>query len=152
MKSHKVNGLCLYFFVLCIFSQPLQSSEFDPGEELYAKTAMQGIPVIPVPPAIDGNISPKEWDVAAAITGFYGYSDGRLLDMGPVAFLAYDKTNIYILLMSPKPEGRELLAKCRTHDGPTYQDDAIEVFLHMSNNLYQIIVNSGGIRTDIQKQ
>jgi len=138
---------CLF---ICICFSILQASQFDPGEELYTKSSTLNIPPISKTPNIDGIISLDEWDIAAAVTGFHSYSNGQLINNGPVVFLAYNEANIYVLFMTPKPEGRELLGKCIIPDGPTYQDDAVEVFLQTSQNLYQIVVNSIGTVTDLK--
>lgn len=136
--------------LFCFFLQISYASQFDPGEELYKKDSLLSIPFISTPPTIDGVISLSEWDSSAAITGFYRYSNGQLMDDSPVAFICYDKTNIYILFITPKPTERNLIAKCSTRDGSTYQDDAVEVFLYTGDNLYQIITNTLGTITDLK--
>ena len=82
------------------------------------------VPFLKTAPVIDGKIEPKEWQFAAATTGFVDYRTGRVVDLQPVLYLGYDDQNLYVGAIL----GDHLQAQCVNADSPEIStDDTVEL-------------------------
>ncbi|MCF7854347.1 MAG: DUF6067 family protein [Candidatus Pacebacteria bacterium] len=88
------------------------------------------VPKMPQPPVIDGQYSDREWQHAAALTGFGVHGRGRLAYRQSHVWIGYDDRTMYLAVKSPVyPKGRRLVSLRQRRDGGFYGDDAIEVLL-----------------------
>lgn len=127
------------------------ASQFDPTGDLYAQKMLVTVPPVQMAPRVDGRIAPAEWDCASAVTGFFSFNTGCMVQGGPALFLAYDPVTMYLLCVVPREEGRELHAQATKRDGPVYKDDSVEIFLCPNRaNVFQVVVNSLGTIADLR--
>lgn len=79
-------------------------------------------------PIIDGKLDEEPWLQAAQIRLLHT----ELGDAAPVqteVMLAYDDKNLYVAYISHEPAMENIKASITKHDGPTFYDDSIELFL-----------------------
>ena len=87
------------------------------------------VPRVASAPRIDGVAGDKEWAAAAATTGFVRTDDSAASAIQPVVQVAYDDAALYVMFVSPIPEGRTLTANVRGSGGPVWEDDDVELLL-----------------------
>ena len=102
----------------------------------------------PTAPGVDGVLQPGEWDSAARIDGFFGAQDGKPAARPTTVLLGHDAANLFLAVLcggQPKPQAVQ-----RAHDGPVWEDDAVEVFLQPggAGGYYHLAVNAAGSRYD----
>ncbi len=116
------------------------------------------------PPKIDGKLSPKEWDDAAAFTGLYANPPAHgHFSMVPVVqqavfYFGYDDKYIYLAMRSPHAKGTYPKATVKTADNSRICfDDHIEFQLTphsrrdatlMGKGFYKVMVNPKGTVCD----
>ena len=108
-------------------------------------------PLLKRPPTIDGTLAAGEWDAAAACTGFERLRAGAIAEAQPVFFAAHDAEHLYVALRLPCPDGSNLVTNVTKRDGPTYEDDSVEVFIApdaATPEYYQFVVTAGGVQYD----
>ncbi len=102
-------------------------------------------------PRIDGVLDDPCWDAGSAITSFVRH-DGTGPGKEPTrAWVAYDNQALYVAFDCPHPRGARLKAEATLHDGRTWLDDSIEVFLvpwKTRPGYEHIMVNCRGIVRD----
>ncbi len=95
-------------------------------------------------PVIDGKIGADEWAGAAKLERFMIASSGKPAARSTTVLVRHDDANLYLAFEcggQPNPA-----AKQRAHDGPVWEDDAVEVFLQPPGEeaYYHFAVNAAG--------
>jgi hypothetical protein len=95
-------------------------------------------------PAIDGKIGADEWVGAAKLDRFMLASSGVPATRPTTVLASHDDANLYLKVTcdgQPSP-----VAKDRPHDGPVWEDDAVEIFLQPPGEeaYYHFAVNAAG--------
>ena len=109
-------GLCLIIVLAALMGMPaLVFGEVPMPEMTVTKTAKA--------PAIDGVLSPGEWDQASACTGFTLAFDETLAKVQSIAYITYDDTYLYVAFKNYREAGLPLLNK-----NARKSDDAAVVF------------------------
>ncbi len=106
-------------------------------------------------PTIDGNIGRDEWKSAAASNNVHEIGSLKVIPSAPTIYFAYDSSNLYIAAIVPVSAGAKIKAQRLPHDGPVWEDDALELFLdpkHTNQDSYQFLVNSLGSMTELGNQ
>jgi len=151
MTTKKSRDLVLTLMV-CLAA--IQFTAYARDEDLISMSMTSGltIPFIESAPKIDGQIDIGQWKSTSACTGFYDYKNiPTIMDNGPIVFMCYNDTSIYLLTLCPQEEGRPLKAKCTNRDDNVYTDDSVEVFFFTpKKHLFQFVVNSLGTLADLK--
>ncbi|MFH1615563.1 MAG: glycoside hydrolase domain-containing protein [Planctomycetota bacterium] len=151
MKTRKSGNLVLTLMV-CL--TVIQYTVYARDEDLISMDMASkiSVPFIESAPEIDGNFDVAEWKFASACTGFYDYKDiPGIMDNGPIVFMCYDNTSIYLLTLCPEEEGRALKAKCTNRDDNVYTDDSVEVYFYTpKKHLFQFVINPLGTLADLR--
>ncbi len=106
------------------------------------------------PPVIDGSLSDACWADACRVTSFHllGTPVRAGDDLPPTeALLTYGSRALYIAFRCREPLAAGLEAPERPHDGPTWRDNGVEIFLDPSGDrvgYVQIAVNLAGAIMD----
>ncbi|MEA3402639.1 MAG: DUF6067 family protein [Armatimonadota bacterium] len=106
-------------------------------------------------PRLDGVLDDGCWPDERAITQFIVHTGERLPTSQPRAWIAYDDEALYVAFQCPHPGGADLKADATEHDGDTWLDDSIEVFLdpwHEHDDYYQLCVNCLGVIRDTHRK
>jgi len=105
------------------------------------------------PPKLDGRLDDTAWRGAAlhgstVIAGLQA-TGADLANCLPLAFLAYDETNLYVATRSFTPDIDALSAKS-TQEQFTWRDDLVQVFLepHLDGVLKHVGINCEGLSSD----
>lgn len=107
------------------------------------------VPLAAASPQIDGAVAPGEWDRASALTGFYSFDTGRVMEDGPVVFLNGSPSGLGLLFLIPMDPGRDLVTRVTERDGQVFTDDSVEIFLKApGSDLCQVVVNAIGTVAD----
>jgi len=104
-------------------------------------------------PTVDGGIGEDEWPTA--LTGLLDLGTKQLAGRQPTVFLAFDEEALYVAARLPLPAGKKPKATETEHDGPVWNDDAVEVFVdpaHDHTNYRQFIANAAGTKWESQRQ
>ncbi|MCD6350917.1 MAG: hypothetical protein J7M26_02250, partial [Armatimonadetes bacterium] len=106
-------------------------------------------------PTIDGDLSDACWGQAQALGPFVLHTGQGLASAQTQAWLAYDDENLYVAFRCPFPTGSKLKADAVRHDGKTWLDDSVEVFLdpwaRKRRDYYQLCINCRGVLRDSHK-
>ena len=124
-----------------------------------AKTWFDDLAVIVTPsteairaaPKLDGKLDDACWAEDRAVTRFVVHTGEKLPTERTRAWVAYDDEGLYVAFHCPHPPGAALKTEATQHDGRTWLDDSIEVFLdprHQHREYFQVCVNSQGIIRD----
>ncbi|MGQ9731093.1 MAG: glycoside hydrolase domain-containing protein [Candidatus Zipacnadales bacterium] len=100
-------------------------------------------------PILDGHLAEHEWQGAVSVFGFRALRGGRLSHPQPFVLLGRDETALCLAARLPLPVGKKPKARVTAHDGPVWEDDAIELFIAppgMRDRYYQFIVNAAGVK------
>jgi len=101
-------------------------------------------------PTIDGTLAESEWDGAARLSGFTEFdADGPAEEQTEI-FVTYDATRLYIACRCDHADPR-IKADVAERDGPTWEDDAVEVFIQpdlAEAKYYQLVGNSTSVFAD----
>ena len=108
----------------------------------------------PAPPAIDGRLDDACWKSACTIGPFRSLA-GKVAEqadsVSTKAMLTYDADHLYVAYLCEEPHLDKLQKATTEHDGPTWKDDAAEIFFNPSgdrNRYCQIAVNAAGVVMD----
>ncbi|NOY81131.1 MAG: hypothetical protein GXP31_09015 [Kiritimatiellaeota bacterium] len=102
------------------------------------------------PPTVDGSLSDPCWTKACRVTSFHplGTAAGTTAAVPATeAWLTYDAQALFIAFRCREPLAAGLEAPERPHDGPTWRDNGVEIFLDPAGNrtqYVQIAVNLAG--------
>ena len=124
------------------------------GKTWFDDVALLGIPrtqATEASPVVDGSLTDACWSEDNAIKAFAKHPGDRLPAMPPSAWIAYDDASLYVAFRCPHPKGAELLCEATEHDGRTWLDDSIEVFVdpgRRRSDYYQLCVNYRGVLRD----
>lgn len=102
-------------------------------------------------PKLDGKLDDTCWADDRAVEGFVLHTGAGLASEATRAWVAYDDRCLYVAFNCPYAKGSILKAEATKHDGNTWLDDSIEVFLapeHRSGNYHQFCVNCRGVIRD----
>jgi hypothetical protein len=106
------------------------------------------LPLLAGRPTIDGRIAEGEWRGAASAFGFRALTSGQLFAPQPQVLLRRDAEALYVAARLPKPKGASPKCAATQHDGPLWNDDAVELFLDPRSGdgrYFQFIVNAAGV-------
>ena len=106
-------------------------------------------------PRLDGGLSDGCWADEGAIRGFVRHDGQGTAREDTRAWLAYDDENLYVAFACPFPAGSVLKQNAEKHDGDTWYDDSIEVFVdpwHEHTAYFQLAVNCKGVVRDSRGQ
>lgn len=109
------------------------------------------IPFVSKPPDLRGDLSDPAWRSGALLTSFTSISETTKPIARTEARLLYDSKFLYIGVRCEEPNPENLIARVTDRDGPTWQDDCIEVLLDTANAhaaCYHIMINSIGTVAD----
>lgn len=98
-------------------------------------------------PAMDGRLSPGEWDLAARMTGFTIINQDQRAPLQTEAYATWDSERLYVAFRCNLPKGFRPLARVTERDGSVWEDDAIELFIQPDPDrqaYYQLVGNSAG--------
>ena len=124
------------------------------GKTWYDDVAVLGTPsthAVRGTPKVDGKLDDACWADNRAITQFAVHTGAGLSSEKTRAWIAYDDQALYVAFECPHRRGAELKAEAAKHDGNTWLDDSIEVFLdpdHDHRDYYQLAVNCLGVIRD----
>ena len=113
------------------------------------------VPPFATPPAVDGVMTPGEWDRGFQTIGFQSIEAPHLLDPRPgKAWFGYTSERLYIAVATDLPPDGKLITTPLAREGEFHKDDAIEIWLDPNcdardradgaRDLYQFVVNSAG--------
>ena len=145
MRANAERGCA---FVCCIAAVLALSARTD------AQIATYRISRTSQSPKIDGRLDDVCWKSACAVTSFGPLGAGKVKVDQPVqtkAFLTYDADCLYVAYICEEPLVKQLVVNTKDHDGPTWQDDAVEIFFNPSGDrerYCQIAVNAAGVVMD----
>lgn len=103
----------------------------------------------PAPITLDGTLDPAEWAGAIEVSGFRVSGSPTLAPEQVTLRALYDKTSLYLGVRCLESQMAKVKAAVRTHDGPFWEDDAIEFFIdasHNHQNYWQFAATAGGAR------
>ena len=102
-------------------------------------------------PTVDGKLDEPCWSPDRAIQSFVVLT-GDKLPADPIsAWTAFDDDALYVAFRCPYPKGAKLLLNATQHDGTTWLDDSLEVYLdpgRQFGDYYQFCVNAAGVLRD----
>ena len=119
-----------------------------------AQVATYHITRAPRPPTLDGRLDDACWRSACVVDSFgpLGGRDAESKDsVRTKAYLAYDAEFLYVACVCEEPMTDRLVIDTKEHDGPTWKDDAVEIFFNPSGDrkrYCQIAVNAAGVIMD----
>lgn len=126
----------------------------DEVKTWYDDVALLGTPTTEAvrgTPKLDGELGDACWGEEGAIGDFVLQTGAGLPGEKIRAWLAYDDANLYVAFRCPHAAGAKLKAEADEHDGDTWLDDSMEVFLdpwHGHSDYYQLCVNCRGVIRD----
>ena len=114
------------------------------------------IPVLEREPKIDGELDPAEWARAARFAEFRETAEKRQSDVVPPglrteAWLARTAAGLCVAFRCYHDQMSQMVTAVKTHDGPVWADDSVEVFLDAQGtrySYYHFIVNAAGVLYD----
>ena len=145
MRANAERGCA---FVCCIAAVLAFSARTE------AQIATYRISRTPQPPKVDGRLDDACWKSACAVNSFGPLGAGKVKVDQPVhtqAFLTYDSDALYVAYICEEPLVKQLVVNTKDHDGPTWKDDAAEIFFNPSGDRMrycQIAVNAAGVVMD----
>lgn len=115
-----------------------------------------GVAVIPAqqlprPPAIDGVLSPGEWEGAARIAPFWYLKEQREAELPTTVFLAYTSNGIYAAFDCYDPEPEKIQAQEVRRNADLSKDDYVEIAIEPTGvdiAPYVFRVNARGTQYD----
>ena len=135
MKKNSMNARhnFIFFAVFCVFVT-ISSGCAIAGEsaDLAGVSHFWTVPKLENPPVIDGRMSGGEWNQAAAITGFVANDKMTASPVQPVVYGGYDDEYLYVVVVSPIPQGSTMVATLSGADSPVWNDDDVEILLQPS--------------------
>ena len=114
------------------------------------------IPTLQREPKMDGEVDAAEWAGAAHFTGFRETAEKRQSDVVPPglrteAWLARTAAGLCVAFRCYHDQMGQMVTAVKTHDGPVWADDSVEVFLDAQDTHYSychFIANAAGALYD----
>ena len=103
------------------------------------------------PPVLDGRLDDACWKSACVVDKFTLLGTDDDPGMATRALLTYDADHLYLAYDCEEPLTDKLVARAEKHDGPTWKDDGVEIFLNPSGDrqrYVQLAINTAGILMD----
>lgn len=100
---------------------------------------------------LDGRLDEPCWKAPPMLTWFRPLRKPLGAIPGTKVWLTQDNDALYLAAECLEPDMRYLKTQAKRHDGPTWEDDAIELFLNPSGDrrgYVQIVVNAAGVIMD----
>ena len=100
---------------------------------------------------LDGKLNEKDWKNADTVTRFSLTGSYAPAKYQTAVKLAYDEDNIYVGIECLEPHPDKVLSMVKTHDGPVWSDNSIELFINdpiLGGTYFQIILNALGVVCD----
>ena len=120
------------------------ATAFGRGREIVAtRTA--------TPPVLDGKLDEACWREAKPVREFTIHANRGPAEYQSVAYVAYDRANIYIAVKCLDPNPEDIVAKPVPHDGGVFASDVVEVMLASSpksGKYVHLAVNAAGSTFD----
>ena len=126
----------------------------DGGKVWYDDVGLLGTPettAVRASPRLDGRLDDACWAAGQAISQFVRHTGDALPTHKTRAWVAHDDDNLYVAFLCSHPKRAALMTKATKHDGKTWLDDSVEVFLAPhgpDGDYYQFCVNSMGVIRD----
>jgi len=101
------------------------------------------------PPVLNGRLDDPCWAGASEVTGFVAGQTGRPVKVQTAARFACDDGHLYIAMTCRDPDVGAVRAGTTEHDGPVWEDDAVEVYLDSNldrRTYHQFITNAAGTK------
>ena len=124
------------------------------GESLDAQIVTYHVKRTPSAPKLDGRLDDACWRAACVVDSFGplgGRSGETQQAVATKAYLTYDADALYVACRCEEPLADQLVLNTKEHDGPTWQDDAVELFFNPSGDrrrYCQLAVNAAGVIMD----
>lgn len=112
-------------------------------------------PLLPPKIRVDGLVEAAEWERASAMSGLVRLGEERVEDGLTTFWVAADGEALYVAVRMPLPPKAKPKAGVAQHDGPVWEDDAVEVFLdpgRSRRDYFQFIGNSVGTKWESRGQ
>jgi len=112
-------------------------------------------PLVKAAPRVDGKIEDAEWSGASVMTGFVTPGKNALVRLQAVFRVMRTEDALYAAVRVPMPPGVKPRGSVTKHDGPVWNDDAVEIFLDPGltrRNYYQFIGTSKGVTWESHRQ
>lgn len=117
--------------------------------------AAADVPTLTLPktmeaPVVDGVLDDVCWTQAARTGDFVVYDSGRAPEVQTRAWVAADKTNLYIAFDCKEPHLEQMTTDAKRPDDRISGDDCVEVFLQPGSRTgyFHLLVNAAGTRGD----
>lgn len=104
-------------------------------------------------PKIDGVLNDVCWQKIKSLGANVDKNFGEKVQVKTEVKLAYDNKNFYVGISCEEPFMNKVKDSCKTHDGPVFEENDIELFFDPANSKQgykQLIVNSIGTIMDLQ--
>ena len=140
--------MCLF---LCVI---LGVTPFAQRSSAFAEIVAYEVKQTNQPPKIDGRLDDACWKDACTVNSFSIIGrPGEKTSAGvsTAAFVAFDTHNLYIGFDCEEPLIDKLVTDTHEHDGPTWKDDGVEIFLNPSGDrtrYVQLAINAAGVVMD----
>lgn len=118
------------FFLILFSSYPVWSGEVKE----WKKFPVISVPMVSIPPVIDGVVDKKEWFSAAKISSLLDYYTGLKTEDRTFIYLAYDRENFYVGFQFERPQNALIpRADVTERDQGLGQDDVFEMLLDVEH-------------------
>ncbi|MCM8803698.1 MAG: DUF6067 family protein [Candidatus Omnitrophica bacterium] len=119
------------FFLIFCFSFSVWSGEV----KQWKKFPVIAVPMVNIPPMIDGVVDKKEWFSAAKISCLLDYYTGLKTEDRTFIYLAYDRENFYVAFQFERPQNAlSPRADIVEKDKGLGQDDVFEMLLDVEHS------------------
>ena len=102
-------------------------------------------------PTLDGKLDDGCWQQAQPITRFLSLKSDRPAAVASLAYVSYDRANLYIAVKFTTSDGHKPIGKMRPHDEYLFGDDIVEIMLdpgRSGTDYYQLVLNAYGATWD----
>lgn len=110
------------------------------------------------PPAVDGQIDDKIWDIATPV-GKFVLDNGKPASQQTTVRALYDKAALYLLIECAEVAPKQILANQKTYDGNVWLDDSVDIYVCPDGDregadplYYRFSANALGTRFDERRQ
>ncbi|MCK5801944.1 MAG: family 20 glycosylhydrolase, partial [Lentisphaeria bacterium] len=118
---------------------------------LQPERSLEILPLVGVPPTLDGDLDDSAWRGAAKLEGFVRYGSGEFAKDSTIAFVTYDSRALYIAARLTSSAMDKLRSDETARDADVWRDDCLEIFVdsgHTHREWRQFVTNSVGARFD----
>ncbi|MBP5183317.1 MAG: DUF4838 domain-containing protein, partial [Lentisphaeria bacterium] len=101
---------------------------------------------------LDGKLDEEDWKKASVQSNFTLMHKDAPAKCQTAVRICYDAENIYMGIECLEPEMNKILTYVKTHDGPVWGDNDVEIFLNdpmLGGSYFQIIINADGVVCDL---